>query len=78
LPTWSWDLPPSAFAEAESASHEITRFDAELGGEIASFAAVLLRSESAASSQIENLTAFSPRYRRSGAVRCQAQAQRLR
>ena len=51
------DLPPSAFAEAESASHEITRFDAELGGEIASFAAVLLRSESAASSQIENLTA---------------------
>jgi Fic family protein len=51
------DLPPSAFAEAESASHEITRFDAELGGEIASFAAVLLPSESAASSQIENLTA---------------------
>jgi Fic family protein len=51
------DLPPSIFAEAESASHEITRFDAELGGEIAPFAAVLLRSESAASSQIENLTA---------------------
>ena len=51
------DLPPSAFADAESASHEITRFDAELGGEIAPFTAVLLRSESAASSQIENLTA---------------------
>jgi hypothetical protein len=51
------DLPPSVFAEAESASHDITRFDAELGGEIAPFAAVLLRSESAASSQIENLTA---------------------
>ncbi|PXX04375.1 Fic family protein [Mycolicibacterium moriokaense] len=51
------DLPPSVFADAESASHEITRFDAELGGEIAPFAAVLLRSESAASSQIENLTA---------------------
>jgi Fic family protein len=51
------DLPPSVLAEAESASHEITRFDAELGGEIAPFAAVLLRSESAASSQIENLTA---------------------
>lgn len=32
-------------------------FDAELGGEIAPFAAVLLRSESAASSQIENLSA---------------------
>jgi Fic family protein len=45
------------FADAESASYEITRFDAELGGEIAPLAAVLLRSESAASSQIENLTA---------------------
>jgi Fic family protein len=51
------DLPPSVFAEAEAAGHEIARFDAELGGEIAPFAAVLLRSESAASSQIENLTA---------------------
>ncbi|WP_319454540.1 MULTISPECIES: Fic family protein [unclassified Mycobacterium] len=50
-------LLPSVLAAAESASHEITRFDAELGGEIAPFAAVLLRSESAASSQIENLTA---------------------
>lgn len=53
------DLPPSVIAEAEAASHEITRFDAELGSEIAPFAAVLLRSESAASSQIENLTASS-------------------
>ncbi len=51
------DLPPSTVTEAESASREIARFDAELGGEIAPFAAVLLRSESAASSQIENLTA---------------------
>jgi Fic family protein len=51
------DLPLSVVAKAESAGHEITRFDAELGGEIAPFAAVLLRSESAASSQIENLTA---------------------
>lgn len=51
------DLPPSVFAAAESAGNEITRFDAELGGEIAPFASVLLRSESAASSQIENLTA---------------------
>ncbi len=41
----------------EDASHDIARFDAELGGEIAPFAAVLLRSESAASSRIENLTA---------------------
>ena len=44
-------------ADAESASREIARFDSELGGEIAPFGAVLLRSESAASSQIENLTA---------------------
>lgn len=44
-------------AHAEDASHEIARFDAELGAEIAPFAAVLLRSESAASSQIENLSA---------------------
>lgn len=51
------DLPPSVMAEAESASREIARFDAELGGEIAPFASVLLRSESAASSQIENLSA---------------------
>lgn len=51
------DLPTSVLAGAESASREIARFDAELGGEIAPFAAVLLRSESAASSQIENLTA---------------------
>lgn len=51
------DLPRSVLAEADSASREIARFDAELGGEIGPFAAVLLRSESAASSQIENLTA---------------------
>jgi Fic family protein len=51
------DLPPAVLAEAEAASREITRFDAEFGGEVAPFAAVLLRSESAASSQIENLTA---------------------
>ncbi|TGD85143.1 Fic family protein [Mycolicibacterium sp. CH28] len=51
------DLPPSVLADAESASREIARFDAELGGEIAPFASVLLRSESAASSQIENSTA---------------------
>lgn len=51
------ELPSSVLADAESASREIARFDVELGGEIAPFAAVLLRSESAASSQIENLTA---------------------
>ncbi|GAB4079979.1 Fic family protein [Modestobacter muralis] len=42
---------------ADEASREIARFDAQLGGEIAPFATVLLRSESASSSQIEQLTA---------------------
>lgn len=51
------DLPSSTVAEGDAASREIIRFDAELGGEIAPFAAILLRSESAASSQIENLSA---------------------
>ena len=50
-------LAPTALADMEDASHDIARLDAELGGEIAPFAAVLLRSESAASSRIENLTA---------------------
>ena len=45
------DLSPAVHARAEAASRDIARFDAELG------TAVLLRSESAASSQIENLTA---------------------
>ncbi|BDB41532.1 Fic family protein [Mycobacterium kiyosense] len=50
-------LPSRILADAEEASQEIARFDAELGDEIAPFASVLLRSESAASSKIENLTA---------------------
>ncbi|HEX5598585.1 MAG TPA: Fic family protein [Micromonosporaceae bacterium] len=50
-------LPVDVLAVAEDASGEIARFDTEMGGEIAPFGAVLLRSESAASSQIENLTA---------------------
>jgi Fic family protein len=41
----------------EEAAAEVARFDAELGREVAPFAAVLLRTESAASSKIENLTA---------------------
>jgi Fic family protein len=41
---------------AEEASVDIARFDAELGTEVAPFASVLLRSESASSSKIENLT----------------------
>jgi Fic family protein len=50
-------LPPEVWSASTEAAQEVARFDAELGGEIAPFAAVLLRSESAASSQIENLTA---------------------
>ena len=50
-------LDPEIGAAAADAAAEIARFDTELGHEIAPFAAVLLRSESAASSKIENLTA---------------------
>ena len=50
-------LPSSVLAAAEDASNEIARFDAEVGAEIAPFSSILLRSESAASSRIENLTA---------------------
>jgi Fic family protein len=51
------NLPSDVLADAEDASREVTRFDTELGGEIAPFSSVLLRTESAASSNIENLTA---------------------
>lgn len=50
-------LPAALAVEAEDASREIARFDAEMGGELAPFSTVLLRSESAASSKIERLTA---------------------
>lgn len=49
------DGPTAALAD--EASREIARFDSEVGREVAPFAAVLLRSESASSSQIEQLTA---------------------
>lgn len=44
-------------AYAEDATEQLIRFDSELGGEIAPFATLLLRSEAVASSQIEHLTA---------------------
>jgi len=44
-------------ALVEEAIMEMVRFDAELGRDAATFAPLLLRSESASSSQIENLTA---------------------
>lgn len=50
-------LSPEARTLAAEASAEIARFDAEVGSDIAPFASILLRSESAASSKIENLTA---------------------
>lgn len=53
----SLHLPQETVAQLDDATAEISRFDAELGDEIAPFAAVLLRTESAASSRIENLTA---------------------
>jgi Fic family protein len=46
-----------ALSLAAEASAEIARFDGETGAVLAPFGALLLRSESAASSQIENLTA---------------------
>ena len=50
-------LPSDVTSLAEDAATEIARFDADLGHELAPFSAVLLRTESAASSRIENLTA---------------------
>ncbi|NQX11540.1 Fic family protein [Microbacteriaceae bacterium VKM Ac-2855] len=43
-------------AEAADASSLLSRFDAEMGSSVLPFATILLRSESASSSQIENLT----------------------
>jgi Fic family protein len=53
----SLHVPPDVAALAAEASVEIARFDQESASEISNFAAILLRSESASSSQIENLTA---------------------
>lgn len=50
-------LDHATLALTDEASTEIARFDEELGDDIAPFSALLLRSESAASSQIEHLTA---------------------
>lgn len=53
----SIDIPSEVAALAAEASVEIARFDQEIGSEFANFTSILLRSESASSSQIENLTA---------------------
>ncbi|WP_026875854.1 Fic family protein [Jiangella gansuensis] len=49
-------LPSTVLALADEASVEIARHDGEVGTKVAPFGALLLRSESASSSQIENLT----------------------
>ena len=48
-------------ALAEEATIDMVRFDRDLGSDAAPYAALLLRSESAASSEIENLTAGARR-----------------
>lgn len=50
--------PSSVVASlAEEASREISRFDEKYGARVGPFATIMLRSESVASSQIENLAA---------------------
>lgn len=51
------DLPATVAALVSEASVALAAFDAEMGANIAPFAAILLRSESASSSRIERLTA---------------------
>ncbi len=50
-------IEPETLAIAEDAVLQLARFDSEVGGMVAPFAAILLRSESASSSEIERLTA---------------------
>lgn len=55
------DIDSDTAAICREAATEITRFDSELGTEIGPFATILLRSESASSSEIEQLTATAQR-----------------
>ena len=57
----SVDIDSDTAAICREAATEITRFDSELGTEIGPFATILLRSESASSSEIEQLTATAKR-----------------
>lgn len=50
------ELPTDLIALAEDAGRELTRFDTQAGSLSAPFAPILLRSESASSSEVENLT----------------------
>lgn len=49
-------LAPGLQAVIDDASTELARFDAEVGLMVAPFVSILLRTESASSSEIENLT----------------------
>ncbi len=51
------ELEPEVLAAADEASEALARFDAEAGSLVAPFASILLRTESASSSEVENLTA---------------------
>ncbi|MFJ4171012.1 Fic family protein [Paenarthrobacter sp. NPDC089714] len=65
VPAMIADIDPDVDSRTQSlveaATVEMVRFDAELGKDSAPFAALLLRSESASSSEIENLTAGARR-----------------
>ncbi len=50
------DIVPDVLALADDASRELARFDSEAGAITAPFASILLRTESASSSEVENLT----------------------
>ena len=50
-------LSSETLAEAEEAAVELSRFDSEMGHEVAPYASIILRSESMSSSRIENITA---------------------
>jgi Fic family protein len=52
----SIDIPADLAAEVDEATQHLTRFDAEVGPGGLPFASILLRTESASSSEIENLT----------------------
>lgn len=52
----SIDIPADLAAEIDEATQLLTRFDAEVGPGGLPFASILLRTESASSSEIENLT----------------------
>jgi Fic family protein len=52
----STNLPSDLAAEVDEATQLLTRFDAEVGPGGLPFASILLRTESASSSEIENLT----------------------